>query len=43
MGWVENGVNIQNWAAVQRRNRDKLTARQQELLESLPGWAWRIR
>ena len=31
------------WVQVQRRKGDQLTVRRRELLEALPGWAWRIR
>ncbi|WP_372510292.1 helicase associated domain-containing protein [Mycolicibacterium pyrenivorans] len=42
-GWIEKGVNIHTWEMVQRRKVDRMTDRRREILESLPGWAWRIR
>jgi uncharacterized membrane protein len=31
---------LRQWARAQRRNKNRLTAEQQEALESIPGWKW---
>jgi superfamily II DNA or RNA helicase len=39
---TNEGFKLSNWVAAQRREKDKLSAKQIKKLEALPGWAWDV-
>jgi len=40
---MEAGRALGKWTGRQRHQRDRLSAEQQDRLEGLPGWEWRVR